>query len=714
MFVRRLIAAAFAAEMLFAGVHVMEAQTLSYPKSKMGGQVDVYHGVTVADPYRWLEEDVRTDADVKAWVEAQNKVTFGFLEQIPERKAIQDRLTKLWNYEKFTAPSKQGPRYAFSKNDGLQNQYVLYTQKTLDAEPEVLIDPNTWSADGTVALAGTSFSEDGKSLAYAVQDAGSDWNTLRVMDVETRKPLADELKWIKFSSPDWLKDGTGFFYARYPEPETGATFQKLNLNQKVYFHKLGTPQSEDQLVFANPEEPTWGFQSSVSDDGKFLIITAWKGTDDKYRVYYKSIDKLQADAVHLVGEFDSEYSFIGNDGPQFYFRTDKNAPKRRVIAIDITRPQPAHWRELIAESPNVLDDIRLVGNQFFAKYLKDAVTQVKIFDVTGKFLREVQFEGLGTASGFAGKRTDTETFYSYSSFATPPSIYRYDLATGQSTLLRRAKVDINPADYVVEQVFYTSKDGTKVPMFITSKKGLKKDGRNPTLLYGYGGFNIALTPAFNVSRVLWLEMGGVFAVANLRGGGEYGETWHQGGTKLNKQNVFNYFIAAAEHLIDQKYASSDKLAIQGGSNGGLLVGACMTQRPELFAAALPAVGVMDMLRFHQFTAGRFWVDDYGSADDPDQFRALYAYSPYHNLKPGTKFPATLITTADTDDRVVPGHSFKFAARLQACQAGSAPTLIRIETRAGHGAGKPTAKIIEETSDQLAFLVKVLGMKLPAP
>ncbi|MDZ4684868.1 MAG: prolyl oligopeptidase family serine peptidase [Planctomycetaceae bacterium] len=713
MTLRRLVPAIVWVGMLIAGVRVMEGQTLSYPKSQMGGQVDVYHGVTVADPYRWLEDDVRTSADVKAWVEAQNKLSFGFLEQIPERKTLQERLTKLWNYEKFSAPSKQGPRYVFSKNNGLQNQFVLYTQTKLDAEPEVLIDPNTWSADGTVALAGTAFSDDGRHLAYAVQDAGSDWHSFKVMDVETRKPLVDELKWIKFNTPDWLKDGSGFFYARYPEPEAGASFQKLNLNQKVYLHKLGTPQSEDQLIFANPEEPTWGFQSQVSDDGKHLIITAWKGTDDKYRVYYKSIDKLSADAVHLVGDFDAEYSFIGNDGLIFYFRTDHKAPNRRVIAIDTIWPKRENWREVIPEAGNVLDDIHLVGNQFFASYLKSAVSEVKVHDVSGRFLRDVAFEGLGTASGFGGKRTDTETFYTYSSYATPPSIFRYDLATGSSTLLRRAQVDINPADYVVEQVFFTSKDGTKVPMFITSKKGLKQDGRNPTLLYGYGGFNIALTPAFSVSRVLWLEMGGVFAVANLRGGGEYGETWHQLGTKLDKQNVFDDFIAAAEYLIDKKYTSPDKLAIQGGSNGGLLVGACMTQRPELYAAALPAVGVMDMLRFHQFTAGRFWVDDYGSADDADQFRALYAYSPYHNLKPGTKYPATLVTTADTDDRVVPGHSFKFAARLQACQTGPVPTLIRIETRAGHGAGKPTTKIIEETSDQLAFLVKVLGMKLPS-
>ncbi|MDX1969281.1 MAG: prolyl oligopeptidase family serine peptidase, partial [Planctomycetaceae bacterium] len=564
-------------------------------------------------------------------------------------------------------------------------------------------------ADGTVALSGTEFSHDGKLLAYGVQDAGSDWRTWRVLDVATKQPLGDELRWVKFNSPSWLKDGSGFVYARYPEPAADAAFQTLNLNQKVYLHRLGTPQSADVLLFEQPEHPEWGFSGNITEDGAYLIITTWKGTDDKYRVDYKSTADLQAPAVHLVGELDHEYSFLGNDGPVFYFRTDRDSPKKRVIAIDIRRPEPENWRELIPERTEVLDEVHLVGNQFFASYLKDAVTQVQIFDTDGKFVRDVAFEGLGTASGFSGKRSSTETFYSYSSFATPPSIYRYDLATGASTLLRRAQVDMNPEDFETKQVFVTSRDGTKVPMFVTHKKGLMLDGSHPTLLYGYGGFNIPLTPGFSVSRVLWLEMGGVYAVANLRGGGEYGEDWHRAGTKLKKQNVFDDFIASAEWLIAHRYTNSHKLAIQGGSNGGLLVGACMTQRPDLFAAALPAVGVMDMLRFHRFTAGRFWTDDFGSADDPAEFAALLAYSPYHRLKPGVAYPATLVTTADTDDRVVPGHSFKFAARLQACHTGKAPVLIRIETRAGHGAGKPTTKIIEETSDQLAFLVRVLGM-----
>lgn len=686
------------------------AAELKYPATKTVDQVDNFHGTDVADPYRWLEDDVRESAEVKAWVDAQNAVTFSYLEQLPQREMLKSRLTKLWNYERFSSPSKQGNNYVFSKNDGLQNQSVLYIQSALDAPAEVLLDPNSWSKDGTVALSGTSFSEDGTLLAYGVQDAGSDWNTWKVMNVATKTVLDDDLKWLKFTSASWLKDGSGFFYSRYPEPEPGAAFQKLNLNQKVYFHKLGTKQADDKVIFANPEEPTWGFGADVSDDGKYLVITTWKGTDDKYRVYYKSIANLDAEAVHLVGNFDQEYTFLGNDGSVFYFRTDHHAPKRRVVAIDIHNPKSDTWREVIPEQPHVLTGVNLLGDRMFATYLRDAVTAVKVFSTSGKFERDVEFGSIGSASGFGGKRTDTETFYSYQSFATPPSIYRYDPATGASSLLRRPAIDVKPEDYTVEQVFYTSKDGTKVPMFICYKKGLEKNGAQPTLLYGYGGFNISLTPSFSVSRLLWMELGGVFAMPNLRGGGEYGEAWHQGGTKLNKQNVFDDFIGAAEWLIAHNYTKPEKLAIQGGSNGGLLVGACMTQRPDLFGAALPAVGVMDMLRFHKFTAGRFWVDDYGSADNPEQFAALIKYSPYHVLKPGMKYPATMVTTADTDDRVVPGHSFKFAARLQACQAGPAPTLIRIETRAGHGAGKPTAKIIEEVADQYAFLMHVLGME----
>ncbi len=680
---------------------------MTYPATKTVDHTDVYHGVTVADPYRWLEDDVRTSQDVAEWVAAQNRITFDFLQQIPEREAIQQRLTKLWNYEKFSVPSREGDYYVFYKNNGLQNQSVLMLQPTLDAEPQVLIDPNTWSTDGTVALSGTQFSDDGKWLAYGVQDAGSDWRVWRVMDVATRTPIADELRWIKFNSPSWLRDGSGFVYARYPEPAADAEFQTLNLNQKVYFHKLGTPQSDDVLLFEEPAHPEWGFQATVSEDGRYIVITTWVGTDDRYRVYYQPVGQWDLPVAHLVGDFDHEYQFLGNDEETFYFRTDRDAPRKRVIALQLDHPEPEHWREIIPEQPEVLESVSLVGDLFFASYLKDAASQVKIYDRAGRQTRTVEFNGFGSANGFDGKRSATETFYSFSSFAVPPSIYRYDLATGESRLLRRSKVDFDADQYVTRQHFVTSKDGTRVPMFVTHHRDLPLNVNHPTLLYGYGGFNISLTPSFSVTRALWLEMGGVFAVANLRGGGEYGKEWHQAGTKLRKQNVFDDFIACAEFLIAEKYTNPKKLAIQGGSNGGLLVGACLTQRPELFAAALPAVGVMDMLRFHRFTAGRFWVDDYGSSDNPDEFTALHAYSPYHNLQPGQKYPATMVTTADTDDRVVPGHSFKFAARLQATQAGPAPVLIRIETRAGHGAGKPTSKLIEEASDQLAFLVKIL-------
>ncbi|MGC1274548.1 MAG: prolyl oligopeptidase family serine peptidase [Planctomycetaceae bacterium] len=692
------------------------AGDLNYPPTKTIEQVDDYHGTKVADPYRWLEDDVRTNEDVAEWVAAQNKVTFGFLESIPERDVIKKRLTELWDYEKYSSPFKSGGRYYFFKNDGLQNQSVLHVQESLDDEPKVLIDPNTWSKDGTIALGGMAFADDGKYLCYSVSEAGSDWNTWRVMDIASQSILPEEMKWSKFSGAAWTIDGKGFFYCRYPKPQEGDAFQSLNLNQKVYYHRAGTSQDEDVLVYERPDQPEWGFGVDVSEDGRYLVITAWKGTAEKYRVFYKDLHEPFGLPVALVDEFENEYSFLGNDGTVFYFRTDLDAPKKRIVLIDTRLATSENFKEhvveVLPETPDVLDSVSFVGNMFVCSYLHDAKSQVKLFTPDGKFVREVTFEGIGTASGFDGKRTDVETFYSFSSFATPPSIYRYDLLTGENELIRRADVDVNPDDYEVKQVFFESKDGTKVPMFITHKKGVKLDGSNPTLLYGYGGFSIPLTPGFSISRLQWMKMGGVFVMANLRGGGEYGEEWHLAGTKLDKQNVFDDFIAAAEWLIDNRYTNPDKLAIQGGSNGGLLVGAAMTQRPDLFAAALPAVGVMDMLRFHKFTAGRFWVDDYGSADTPAEFEALYAYSPLHNLKAGVDYPATLITTADTDDRVVPGHSFKFAARLQETHAGDDPVLIRIETRAGHGAGKPTEKIIEEVADQWAFLVEVLDMDVP--
>ena len=701
------VALAFVAVLVTSGT--LLGQQTTYPATKRVDHYDEYHGEQVHDPYRWLENDARESEDVAAWVEAQNEVTFDYLKSIPQRETIKQRLTELWNYERYSPPFKAGGRYYYTKNDGLQNQSVVYMMDALGDESKVLFDPNTWSVDGTIALGGMSFSDDGKYVAYAIAEGGSDWRTWRVRHIASGEDLSDELKWIKFASPSWTIDGRGFFYSRYNEPREGATFQAVNKLQRLFYHRVGTPQSDDVLVYQRPEEPKWGFGPQVTEDGRYLVITIWKGTGDKYRVMYKDLNEPYGMLIDLIDTFESEYTFIGNEGPVFYFRTDLEAPRRRVIGIDIRKPEPAHWREIIAQSDDTLNSVSLVGNLFVVSYLQDAKTAVRVFDMNGKHLRDVRLPGIGSAGGFGGKRTDTETFYSFSSFASPPSIYRYDLLTGQSTLLNRAQVDMDTSAYVTKQVFYFSKDGTRVPMFITHKKGITLDGSNPTLLYAYGGFNIPITPRFSITRLAWMEMGGVYAVANLRGGGEYGKEWHQAGTKLNKQNVFDDFIAAAEWLIDNDYTNRDKLAIQGGSNGGLLIGACMTQRPELFGACLPAVGVMDMLRFHQFTIGWAWVDDYGSSDDPEQFEALRAYSPYHNLTPSTVYPPTLITTADFDDRVVPGHSFKFAAALQYAQAGDAPVLIRIETRAGHGGGKPTTKRIEEAADQWAFLVKTLDM-----
>jgi prolyl oligopeptidase len=552
-------------------------------------------------------------------------------------------------------------------------------------------------------------SNGGKLLAYSIAESGSDWTTWYVMDVDSGKKLDDAVRWVKFSGASWTGDNKGFFYSRFDEPKEGA-FTSLNFNQKVYYHRVGTPQSDDVLVYKRPDHPKWGFSAGVTDDGRYLIISVREGTDRRNRLVYKDLNEPYGMPVELIDDMRNEYTVIDNDGPVFYVKTDLNAPKGRVIAIDLRKPERSSWKEIIPEAKDSLQGVNLVGNLFVCNYLQDAKTVVKMYTPSGEHVRDLPLPGIGSASGFGGRRIDHETFYTFQSFATPPSIYRYDVVTGKSKLWRAAKVKFNPDDYVVEQVFFRSKDGTRVPMFITRRKDVKLDGTAPTILYGYGGFNISLTPGFTVSRVAWLEMGGVYAQANLRGGGEYGKAWHKAGTKLTKQNVFDDFIAAAEFLIEKKYTSSKKLAIKGGSNGGLLVGACMAQRPELFGACLPAVGVMDMLRFHKFTAGRYWTDDYGSADNPEEFRALHAYSPYHNLKKGTKYPPTLVTTADTDDRVVPGHSFKFAARLQECHEGPNPVLIRIETKAGHGAGKPTAKIIEELADEYAFLIKALGIR----
>lgn len=680
---------------------------LTYPVTQQVKQIDDYHGVKVADPYRWLENP---DApETRAWIEAQNQLTFSYLSQIPQRATIQQRLTNLWDFEKYGIPFKQGDRYFYSKNDGLQNQSVLYTLTSLDATPTVLLDPNQISADGTVALSGIAISEDGKRLAYGLSMSGSDWQEWKVRDVETGHDLADQVEWVKFSGASWSHSGEGFFYSRYDAPNEKTKLEAVNYFQKLYYHRLGTPQADDLLIYERTDKKDWGFNGGVTEDGRYLIISVWLGTDPRNLVFYKDLAVPDAPVVELITAFEAAYSFIDNDGTRFWFSTDLDAPRGRVIEIDITQPDRANWKEIIPQTTETLQGVSVLNNWFVLSYLKDARSQIKIVDLEGKLIREVALPGIGSAGGFGGKRYDTETFYAFTSFTAPTTIYRYNMVTGESTLYRQPQVDFDPADYETEQVFYASKDGTQVPMFIVHKKGLKLDGNNPTYLYAYGGFGASITPSFSVSSLVWLEMGGVYAIPNLRGGGEYGEDWHQAGMKLKKQNVFDDFIAAAEWLIDHRYTSSKKLAIAGGSNGGLLVGACMTQRPDLFAAALPAVGVMDMLRFHKFTIGWAWMSEYGSPDDPEEFKALYAYSPLHNLKPGTAYPATFITTADHDDRVVPAHSFKFAAALQAAQQGDAPALIRIETKAGHGAGKPTAKLIEESTDRWAFLVKVLGI-----
>jgi len=681
---------------------------IHYPEARRADVVDDYHGTKVADPFRWLEDP--DSPETRAWVEAENKVTFGFLEAIPAREALKRRLTKLWDYEKFGVPYKEGGRYFFSRNSGLQNQGVLYTTPAIDGEPRVLIDPNTLATDGTTALAGTAVSDDGTLLAYGLAAAGSDWNEWKVRDVGTGKDRDDVLKWIKFSSASWTRDGKGFYYGRYPEPKPGTALEESNYYQKLYYHRLGTPQGDDVLVYESPDHKEWQAHGEVTEAGDYLVIAISKGTDAKYRVLYKDLKNPDGLAVELVADFEAEYDLLGNDGPVFYFKTNRHAPRGRVVAIDTRDPGEGRWKELIPEAAETLQAVSLVGERFFAAYLKDAHSQVKVHDLAGKFLREVELPGLGTAAGFGGKRADKETFYAFASFTAPTTIYRYDVDSGKSEVFRRPKVDFDPDAYETEQVFYASKDGTRIPMFLSHKKGIALDGRNPTYLYGYGGFNIPITPAFSPANLAWMELGGVFAVANLRGGGEYGEEWHQAGTKLKKQNVFDDFIAAAEWLIAHKYTSTPRLAIGGRSNGGLLAGACVAQRPDLFGAAVPGVGVLDMLRFHKFTIGHAWVDDYGSSADADQFQALFAYSPLHNLKPGAHYPATLITTADHDDRVVPAHSFKFAAALQAAQGGPAPVLIRIETKAGHGAGKPTSKVIEEAADQWAFLARVLGVE----
>lgn len=688
---------------------------LAYPVAARGDVVDTYHGVEVADPYRWLEDP--DSPETREWIEAENAITFPYLETIPQRGQIASRLSELWNYERYGVPFEEGGKYFYTRNDGLQNQSVLYVADTLDGEPRVLLDPNTWSDDGTISLGAYSVSDDGSKIAYSISDGGSDWRTWRVADIATGEVFEHEVDWSKFSGASWAPGGEGFFYSRYDAPVEGQELEGANYYQKLYFHFANAAQADDILVYQDPDNKEFGFGGGVTEDGDYLLINVWQGTQQENDFYYADIDGVSPDGyasleiVKMLTGFEAEYNFVGNDGSTFVFQTNLDAPKGRVIAIDVTNPSRDNWQEIIPESDDVLQGVSHVGGHLITRYLEDAKTVAKVYAMDGTHVRDVDLPGIGAAGGFGGHADSNETFYYFTSYTYPTSIYRYDVATGESTLFKQPDVDFNPADYVTEQVFYESKDGTQVPMFITRRRDVELDGTAPTLLYGYGGFNISLTPGFSISRLVWMEMGGIYAVPNLRGGGEYGQVWHEAGIKTEKQNVFDDFIAAAEWLIDHDYTSSPKLAIAGGSNGGLLVGACMTQRPDLFGACLPAVGVMDMLRFDLFTIGWAWRSDYGHpSENEDEFRANYAYSPYHNLKKGTCYPATLITTADHDDRVVPAHSFKFAAALQYAQGCDNPVLIRIETRAGHGAGTPVSKRIEIAADQYAFLVKELGME----
>ncbi len=694
-----------------ASVPPLPRDRFAYPPAQRSDQMDAYHGVEVADPYRWLEDI--DSAQTQAWVEAQNELTFGYLETIEARDALRKRLTTLWDYERWGVPMRRGERLFVSRNDGLQNQSVLYTMDSPSDAPKVLLDPNTLSDDGTVALAGLWPSRDGTHLAYGVSEAGSDWQVWRVRDVATGKDTGDELRSIKFSDASWSPDGAGFYYARYPEAKNGDELEQLNYDQKLYYHRLGEPQSEDTLIYERPEHKEWGFDGEVSEDGRFLVITVRLGTDPNKSVIVKDLTvkgtSKKGRFVELLPDFKAAYSFIGNEGGTLLFRTDDAAPRGRIIAIDVAKPHRDLWQERVPQQDATLRGANIVGGRLVLSYLDQARSKVSIHALSGAHERDVALPGLGTASGPLGEPSRTEAYFSFTSIATPSTIYGLDVASGATEAFKRPTVAFDPADFVVSQVRYPSADGTSVPMFIAHKKGVTPTGDNPTYLYGYGGFNIPLTPTFSVPNLVWMEMGGVFAMPNLRGGGEFGEAWHQAGTKLNKQNVFDDFIAAAEYLIAQGWTSPERLSIGGRSNGGLLVGATMAQRPDLFAAALPGVGVMDMLRFNRFTIGWAWESDYGSPQDAAQFEALRAYSPYHNLQRGTDYPATLVYTADHDDRVLPAHSYKFAAALQHAHGGADPVLIRIDVRAGHGAGKPTTKQIEEWADLWGFLVAQLDM-----
>jgi prolyl oligopeptidase len=682
-----------------------QQQTINYPDTKKVDTVDDYHGTKIADPYRWLEND--HSEETKAWVTAQNKVTQDYLSKIPFRAEIRKRLEELWNYPKNGAPVKHGDFYYYFKNDGLQNQAILYRSATLGGTPEVFLDPNKLSAAGTTALGSIAFSKDGKHAAYLLAKAGSDWQEGFVMDVTTKQLGSDKLEWVKFSGLAWK--GNGFYYSRYDKPDEQNKLSGKNQFQKVYYHQLGDTQDKDVLIYKDDEHPLRNAGVQVTEDERFLILSVSEGTSGRELRYLDTQNPAQKDFAMLVKGFDYEPGVIDNDGGKLMVRTNHNAPNYKVVLIDPANPAEANWKTIVPEKKEALQGAGTGGGNLFLSYLKDAATKVYQYDYKGKEIREVKLPGIGTAGGFGGKIEDKEFFYTYTSFVTPPTVYKYDIATGTSVLYDKADVKFNPASYETKQVFFKSADGAGVPMFLSYKKGIRLNGSNPVLIYGYGGFNIPQTPGFSVSNLYFMEQGGIYAVVGLRGGSEYGEAWHKAGMLDKKQHVFNDFIGAAEYLIKSKYTNPAKIAIRGGSNGGLLVGACMTQRPELFKVALPAVGVLDMLRFQKFTIGWAWAVEYGSSDNADQFKYLLQYSPLHNLKPGTSYPATLITTGDHDDRVVPAHSFKFAATLQADNAGPNPTLIRIDTQAGHGAGKPTSKLIDEATDIWAFTMYNLGM-----
>ncbi len=679
---------------------------INYPPAKKDNTIDTYFNTNVADPYRWLENDMAPET--KDWVAKQNKVTENFLSKIPYRERIKQRLEKLWNYERYSAPVKEGDYIYYTKNDGLQNQAVMYRQKA-GKEPEIFLDPNKFSADGTTSLAGIDFTRDGSLAAYQLSEGGSDWRKVIVIKAADKSVIGDTLTDIKFSGLAW-KENEGFYYSSYDKPEAGSQLSGMTQYHKLYYHQLGTPQKQDVLIFGGTETPRRYIGASITEDGRFLVITAANSTTGN-ELYLQDLSKPGSSIINIVNNFDNEHYILENEGSKLFIFTNLNAPNYRVVSTDVSDPAPGRWKDVIPQTENVLS-AGTGGGKLFANYLKDATSLVMQYDMNGKLEHTINLPGIGTASGFGSKKNEKELYYTFTSYVYPPAIFKYTIASGRSELYKKAGVQFDPSLYESKQIFYHSKDGTRIPMILTYKKGIKLDGSNPTLLYGYGGFNISLSPAFSTSNIILLEQGGIYAVANLRGGGEYGEKWHLAGTKMKKQNVFDDFIAAAEYLISNKYTSKEHLAISGGSNGGLLVGAAMTQRPDLFKVAFPAVGVLDMLRYNKFTAGAGWAFDYGTAEDSkEMFEYLLNYSPYHALKPGTEYPATLITTADHDDRVVPAHSFKFAARLQEYHKGAEPVLIRIETKAGHGAGKSTAQIIAEQADKWSFMFYNMGVKV---